>query len=56
MKSLLSRLYLDLPDCQDIRLPDSLRMSLTFNIPLFMKDKLKIGLPCVSIKLLFHRH
>ena len=53
---MLSRLYLDLPDCQDIRLPDSLRMSLTFNIPLFMKDKLKIGLPCVSIKLLFHRH
>ena len=29
--------------------------SLTFNIPLFMKDKLKIGLSCVTIKLLFHK-
>ena len=55
IKSLLSRLYLDLNKYQDKKLPVSLRMSQTFKIPLFMKDKLKIGLPCVTIKLLFHR-
>ena len=54
IKSLLSRLYLDLPKCQDKNLPVSLRMSLAFNILLFMKDKLKIGLPFVTIKLLFY--
>ena len=56
IKSLLSRLYyIDLPKCQDKKLPASLRMSLTFNIPLFIKDKLKIGLPCLTIKLLYNR-
>ena len=55
MKSLLARLYLDLPKCQYKNLPASLRMSLTFNIPLFIKDKLKIGLPCQTIKLLYYR-
>ena len=55
IKSLLSRLYLDLPKCQDKKMSASLRMSLTFNIPLFIKDKLKIGLPYLTIKLLYHR-
>ena len=55
IRSLLSRLYFDLPKFQDKKLPESLRMSLTFNIPLFIKDKLKIGLPCLTIKLLYYR-
>ena len=55
IKSLLSRLYLDLPKYQDKKLPASLRMSLTFNILLFIKYKLKVGLPFLTIKLLHHR-
>ena len=54
LKSSLARLFLNFVNCQDKRLPESLRMSLTFMILLFIKDKLKVGLPWVTIKLLFH--